>query len=92
MTCSETEPSVPSILATAGATKGAETIVSVTIEARGEKMELTLRHSGLPDDESGRQHKDGWTWILSRFAEALGRRRLPPRSDSLPGGRSSALE
>lgn len=90
MTCSETEPSVPSILATAGATKGAESIFSVTIEARGEKMELTLRHSGLPDDESGRQHKDGWT--LSRLAEALGRRRLPPRSDSLPGGRSSALE
>jgi hypothetical protein len=28
-----------------------------------------LRHAGVPDDEMGRRHKDGWTWVLSMLAE-----------------------
>jgi uncharacterized protein YndB with AHSA1/START domain len=55
------------------ATKGVESIVSVTMEARGAETEVSLRHSGLPDDELGRQHKDGWSWILSQLAEAMSR-------------------
>ena len=51
------------------ATKGVESIVEVTFEPRGDQTEVTLRHSGVPDDELGRQHKDGWTWILSMLAE-----------------------
>jgi uncharacterized protein YndB with AHSA1/START domain len=51
------------------ATKGAESIVLVTFEARGEQTEVTLRHSGVPDDEMGRQHKDGWAWVLSMLGE-----------------------
>lgn len=57
------------------ATKGAESVVSLTMEPRGEDTEVTLRHSGVPDDEMGRQHKDGWTWILSTLAEGLAARR-----------------
>lgn len=57
------------------ATKGLESIVTFTLEPRGEETEVTLRHSGLPDDEMGRQHKDGWTWVLSMLAEALASRR-----------------
>ena len=57
------------------ATKGAESIVHITLEPRGEQTELTLRHTGVPDDEMGRRHKDGWTWILSALAEALSARR-----------------
>jgi len=57
------------------ATKGVESIVTLTMEPRGEETEVTLRHAGVPDDELGRQHKDGWTWILSAFAEALAARR-----------------
>ena len=51
------------------ATKGVESVVLVTFEPRGEQTEVTLRHSSVPDDEMGRQHKDGWGWVLSTLAE-----------------------
>jgi len=51
------------------ATKGVESVVSVTFKARKKGTLITLRHSGVPDDKMGRQHKDGWTWILSMFAK-----------------------
>ncbi len=53
------------------ATQGAESIVTVTMEPRGEQTEVTIRHSGVPDDEMGRQHEKGWTWILSALGEDL---------------------
>ncbi len=62
-------------------TKGAESIVTVTMEARGEETEVTLRHSGVPDDEMGRQHKDGWAWVLSALAERFASRRPTSSSD-----------
>jgi uncharacterized protein YndB with AHSA1/START domain len=52
-------------------TKGAESVVTITLEPRGEETEFTLRHSGVPDDEMGRQHKQGWEWILSMLAQGL---------------------
>jgi uncharacterized protein YndB with AHSA1/START domain len=54
------------------ATKGVESVVSVTFEARGDQTEVTLHHSGVPDDEMGRQHQDGWTWVLSMLAKRFG--------------------
>jgi uncharacterized protein YndB with AHSA1/START domain len=51
------------------ATKGVESVVTVTFERRGDQTEVTLRHSGVPDDEMGHQHKEGWTWVLSMLAE-----------------------
>jgi uncharacterized protein YndB with AHSA1/START domain len=51
------------------ATQGVESIVSVTFEPRGGETEITLRHSGVPDDEMGRRHREGWTWILSALAD-----------------------
>jgi uncharacterized protein YndB with AHSA1/START domain len=56
-------------------TKGAESIVTITMEPREDQTEVTLRHSGVPDDEMGRKHKEGWTWILSTLAEGLASRR-----------------
>lgn len=53
------------------ATKGAESIVTLTMEPRGDETEVTLHHSGVPDDEMGLGHKDGWDWVLSMFAESL---------------------
>jgi Activator of Hsp90 ATPase homolog 1-like protein len=50
-------------------TTGMVTVVRVTFEARGEQTEVTLCHSGMPDDEMGRGHKEGWTWALSMLAE-----------------------
>jgi len=52
-------------------TKGAESIVTVTMESRGNETEVTLHHTGVPDDEMGRKHKEGWTWVLSALAEVF---------------------
>jgi uncharacterized protein YndB with AHSA1/START domain len=60
------------------ATKGAESVVAITLEPRGDDTEVTIRHSGVPDDEMGRQHKDGWGWILSMLAQGLTARRSAP--------------
>lgn len=57
------------------ATKGVESVVTLAMEPRGAETEVTLHHANLPDDEMGRQHKDGWTWILSKLAEGLASRR-----------------
>jgi uncharacterized protein YndB with AHSA1/START domain len=53
------------------ATKGLESIVSLTFVANGTQTEVTLRHSGVPDDEMGRMHGEGWTWVLSMLDESL---------------------
>jgi uncharacterized protein YndB with AHSA1/START domain len=52
-------------------TQGVESVVTVTFEPRVDQTEVTLRHSGVPDDEMGRRHKEGWTWVLSMLAESL---------------------
>jgi uncharacterized protein YndB with AHSA1/START domain len=51
------------------ATKGVESVVAVTFEPRGDRTEVTLHHSGVPDDEMGRKHNEGWAWVLSTLAE-----------------------
>jgi uncharacterized protein YndB with AHSA1/START domain len=51
------------------ATKGVESIVALSFESHGEQTQVTLRHTGVPDDEMGREHKEGWTWLLSMVAE-----------------------
>ena len=56
-------------------TKGLESVVTVTFEPRGDQTEVTIRHSGLPDDPLGRQHKDGWGWILDMLAQGMAARR-----------------
>ncbi|HTX16509.1 MAG TPA: SRPBCC domain-containing protein [Candidatus Baltobacteraceae bacterium] len=57
------------------ATQGAESIVTLTMEPRGEETEVTLHHAGVPDDDMGRKHKDGWAWILDMLAQGLAARR-----------------
>jgi uncharacterized protein YndB with AHSA1/START domain len=51
------------------ATQGVESVVAITLEPLGGQTQVTLRHTGVPDDEMGRQHKDGWSWMLSALAE-----------------------
>jgi uncharacterized protein YndB with AHSA1/START domain len=57
------------------ATQGVESIVSLTFDAHGDQTEVTLRHSGVPDDEMGRRHQDGWSWGLSMLAERFSKGR-----------------
>ena len=54
------------------ATQGRETVVTLTLEPRGRGTEVTLRHSGVPDDEMGRRHKDGWGFTLDAIAKRFG--------------------
>jgi len=56
-------------------TKGAESVVTVTLQQSGDQTDVTLCHAGVPDDELGHQHKEGWTWILNSLADALAARR-----------------
>jgi uncharacterized protein YndB with AHSA1/START domain len=57
-------------------TKGLESVVTLTFEPQGDKTLLTLRHTGVPDDEDGHRHKEGWGWMLEiieqRFAGKAG--------------------
>jgi uncharacterized protein YndB with AHSA1/START domain len=50
------------------ATRGAESVVTVTFAPLGDETEVTLVHSGVPDDEMGRRHAEGWTWMLNMLA------------------------
>ena len=63
------------------ATKGAESTVTITLEPRGDQTEVTIHHAGVPDDETGRRHKDGWTWILSALEQGMAARRSASSSD-----------
>jgi uncharacterized protein YndB with AHSA1/START domain len=56
------------------ATKGLESIVTVTLEARGDDTDVVLHHANVPDDELGRTHAEGWGSILDAIAERLARR------------------
>jgi len=51
------------------------------MESRGDQTEVTLRHSGVPDDEMGRRHKEGWTWFLNALADAQTSRQSASSSD-----------
>jgi uncharacterized protein YndB with AHSA1/START domain len=52
-------------------TRGLESVVSLTLEPRGEQTHVTLRHTGVPDDEFGRQHAQGWSFVLDAIARRL---------------------
>jgi uncharacterized protein YndB with AHSA1/START domain len=55
-------------------TQGVESIVAVTFDPQGDGTEVTLRHSGVPDDEMGRRHEQGWAWVLSMLAQRFASR------------------
>ena len=56
------------------ATRGLESIVTVTLEPRGGETEVTLRHTNVPDDEMGRRHAEGWGYMLGAIAERFAKR------------------
>ena len=53
------------------ATRGLETVVTITLTSRDGGTEVALHHANVPDDEMGRQHKGGWTWYLDVLAERI---------------------
>jgi uncharacterized protein YndB with AHSA1/START domain len=56
-------------------TKGLESVVTVTLEKQGTDTLVTLCHAGVPDDEDGRKHKEGWAWVLGALAESIAKRK-----------------
>jgi uncharacterized protein YndB with AHSA1/START domain len=50
-------------------THGIETTVSVTFEPRESGTQMTIVHRGVPDDDMGRAHERGWTFLLARVAD-----------------------
>jgi uncharacterized protein YndB with AHSA1/START domain len=51
------------------ATRGLETVVTITLVSSTSGTEVTLRQANVPDDEMGRGHQEGWTWYLSTLAQ-----------------------
>jgi uncharacterized protein YndB with AHSA1/START domain len=55
------------------ATRGLESIVTVTFDAHGDQTLVKLHHANVPDDEMGRQHEQGWGFVLGALAERFAR-------------------
>jgi uncharacterized protein YndB with AHSA1/START domain len=55
------------------ATRGLESLVQLSFDAKGEQTVMTLRHSNVPDDEMGRRHEQGWGFVLGAIAERFTR-------------------
>jgi uncharacterized protein YndB with AHSA1/START domain len=48
-------------------TEGLESTVTVSFEWLGDETRMTLVHSGLPDNDKGRAHVEGWNDFLDAF-------------------------
>jgi uncharacterized protein YndB with AHSA1/START domain len=56
------------------ATRGLDTVVTVTLEAKGASTHVTIHHAGVPDDAMGRQHAEGWGFMLSMLEKKFGKK------------------
>lgn len=52
-------------------TLGAETVVTVELEAQGEGTHLRLRHAGFADEKSRDQHATAWPHVLAQMERRL---------------------
>ncbi len=52
-------------------TSGEESMVTVTFKKRGKDTLMRLVHSGLPNNELSKAHKDGWNYFLDKLAETF---------------------
>jgi uncharacterized protein YndB with AHSA1/START domain len=56
------------------ATRGLDSVVTVTLEAKGAATLVTIHHAGVPDDDMGRQHAEGWGFMLSMLEKKFGKK------------------
>ncbi len=55
------------------ATRGLESVVTLTIDGQKDQARVRLHHANLPDEAMGRRHEEGWGFVLGALAERLTR-------------------
>lgn len=55
------------------ATRGLESIVTLSFEAVEGKTQVNVNHSGIPDDEAGRNHAHAWGYVLAKMRSRFGK-------------------
>jgi uncharacterized protein YndB with AHSA1/START domain len=52
-------------------TEGAETIVTVTLNKKGDGTQLRLVHAGFPNEEAKKRHEQAWPLVLEQLDKAV---------------------
>jgi uncharacterized protein YndB with AHSA1/START domain len=55
------------------ATRGMESIVTLSFEPVQEKTQVHINHANVPDDEAGHHHINAWKYVLSKMSSRIGR-------------------
>ena len=61
-------------------THGMETTVTVNFKKHAAGTLMTLRHTGLPNDDYGRSHADGWDQFLGLMEDYFAGKKYVPTS------------
>jgi uncharacterized protein YndB with AHSA1/START domain len=52
-------------------TQGEESKVTLTFKKKGKDTFMTLLHTGLPNNDFGKAHKEGWDYFLDKLTQTF---------------------